>query len=97
MSARTACPFSRGERRVAEGAPSAVGHDASRRKTLANVGMPADGLFKQLVAVPSEPAHVGGGNGNAMVLEHVAADDAQGGLGGDSGIDDGDLGLQTQS
>ena len=97
MSARTACPFSRGERRVAEGAPSAVGHDASRRKTLANVGMPADGQFKQLVAVPSEPAHVGGGNGNAMVLEHVAADDAQGGIGGDSGIDHGNLGLPSHS
>ncbi len=59
--------------------------------------MPADGQFKQLVAVPPEPAHVGGGNGNAMVLEQVAAADAQGGLGGDSGLDDGDLGLQSQS
>ena len=44
--------FAGGERRVAEGAPSAVGHDASRWKMLANVGMPADGQFKQLVAVP---------------------------------------------
>ena len=67
-----------GERRVAEGAPSAVGHDASRWKTLANVGMPADGQFKQLVALPPEPAHVGGGNGNAMVLEQVAAANAKG-------------------
>lgn len=93
--------FAGGERRVAEGAPSAVGHDASRWKMLANVGMPADGQFKQLVAVPPEPAHVGGGNGHAMVLEQVleqvAAADAQGGLGGDSGLDDGDLGLQSQS
>jgi hypothetical protein len=91
MAARTACAFSR-----------AASVASPKARLRLSVTTPVAGRRWQTSACPptassSGSSYIGGGNGNTMVLEQVAAADAQGGLGEDSGLDDGNLGLQSQS